>query len=398
MPRIAFFSFPAQGHVNPTLPVVGELVRRGETVAYFATSRFRAAVEDCGATFVAYPGALELPEEDPGPFDRIITTLDALLNMSSAVLDEQLGQVRELRPALIVHDSFSPWGKFVAERLEIPAAVSVPSILVNQEIVTKYGANPESDAGLTREWFERVDSLCSAFAARYRVAKLAPDQWLQVYGDLNLVYTSRLFQPRAEMFDSERFRFVGASIGRRSSEPPFPFERLGGERLIYISLGTIYGDRDRFFTKCLEALQDGPWKVVMAVGRKFRAAEPIPSNFIIEAYVPQVEILQRAAVFVTHGGMNSVTEALYFNVPLIAVPQGADQFWIAARTAELGAAIVRERDASPGDLRESVERVLGDPRYSRAAARIGESLRRAGGYPKAAGEIIAFQRARCPEW
>jgi len=397
MPPILFFSFPAHGHVNPTLPVVAELVRRGEQVAYFATARFRKAVEGSGARFFPYPAGLEIPEEEPGPFDRIATTLDALLRMSDAVLEEQLDQVGALDPALIVHDSFSPWGRFVAQRLALPAMVSAPSILVNQEIVSSYGANPDSrasDSGLTREWFERMDSLCSAFAARHRVTRRAPDQWLQVYGDLNLVYTSRLFQPRAEMFDSERFRFVGPSIGRRAEAPAFPFHLLGREPWVYISLGTVYGDRGRFFPMCVEAFRNSPWRIVMAVGRKFQAPAPVPGNFIIEPSVPQIEILEHAAAFVTHGGMNSVNEALYFNVPLVVAPQGADQFWIASRVAELGAGIVLGRGADASDLREAVERVLADRRYSQAAARIGESLRNAGGYRKAADEILAFRGAR----
>ncbi len=394
MQPLVFFSFPAHGHVNPTLPVVRELVRRGEQVVYFATDAFRTAVEACGAQFFAYPGALEIPEEEPGPFDRIAATLEALLRMSGAVLDEQLEHVRSLEPAVILHDSFSPWGKFVAERLGLPAVVSVPSILVNQEIVSRYGANPESDAGLSREWFERVNSLCSAFAQRHGVARLAPDQWLQVYGDLNLVYTSRLFQPRADLFDLDRFRFLGASIGPRPDDPAFPFHMLGRDPLVYISLGTIYGDRARFFAMCVDAFRNSPWKIVIAVGRRSQPSGPVPYNFIVRPYVPQLEILQRATAFVTHGGMNSVSEALYFGVPLVLAPQGADQFWIAGRVAELDAGLVLERDAEPADLRESVQRVLDDQRYSQAATRIGESLRSAGGCAKAADEIIAFRRAR----
>jgi UDP:flavonoid glycosyltransferase YjiC (YdhE family) len=78
-------------------------------------------------------------------------------------------------------------------------------------------------------------------------------------------------------------------------------------------------------------------------------------------------------------------------------PQGADQFWIAGRAAELGAGVVLAGDAGPSDLRESLERVLCEQEYSRAASRIGESLRGAGGYVKAADEIIAFRSARCSD-
>lgn len=392
MPPIVFFSFPAEGHINPTLPVVGKLASQGEEVFYFATARFRAAVEASGVRFVPYPQILEIAQEGPGPFGRITTTLETLLRMSDAVLDDQLEQVRAIGPAVLVHDSFSPWGKFVAERLRLPAVSSVPSILVNREIVASYPAHPESERGLTRDWFRSMDRDCGAFARRHGVTKLAPSEWLQVYEDLNIVYTSRLFQPRAELFDAQRFRFVGASIGPRADAPSFPFHRLGSEPIAYISLGTVYCDRARFFPMCFQAFQNSPWRIVLAVGPAFPLSEPAPENCIVVPYAPQLEILQRAAVFVTHGGMNSVSEALYSNVPLVLAPQSADQFWISGRVAELGAGVLLADD----DIRESVERVLEDRRYSVRAAAIGESLRAAGGSEKAASEIIDFRRARRP--
>jgi MGT family glycosyltransferase len=104
--------------------------------------------------------------------------------------------------------------------------------------------------------------------------------------------------------------------------------------------------------------------------------------------VPQIEILRRCAAFVTHGGMNSVQEALYHGVPLVMAPQAADQFWISARASELGAALVLDPlRMEAGALRGSVAKILGATRYTAAAARIGGSLRAAGGHRRAAGKI-----------
>lgn len=90
--------------------------------------------------------------------------------------------------------------------------------------------------------------------------------------------------------------------------------------------------------------------------------------------------------------MNSVQEALYHGVPMVMVPQAADQFWIAARTAELGAGVVLEPEMRPGAIRASVEQLLTSAGYAAAAARIGASLRAAGGPAKAAAEIQRFLR------
>jgi len=182
---------------------------------------------------------------------------------------------------------------------------------------------------------------------------------------------------------------VGPCCQFRPDAPPFPFERLDGRPLVLISLGTVYGDRPDFLRNCLEELADAPWQVVLSTGRGFPAGDA-PRNFIVRRFVPQVEILRRAAAFVTHGGMNSVQEALYHGVPLVMAPQAADQFWISARAAELGAAVVLDEPRrKAGAIRASVAEVLSDARYASAAARIAASLRAAGGPAQAADEIQA---------
>src|ERR1035438_4116886 len=114
-----------------------------------------------------------------------------------------------------------------------------------------------------------------------------------------------------------------------------------------------------------------PWQVVLSTGGNSLAGDlwPAPGNFIVRSFVPQIEILRRSAAFVTHGGMNSVQEALYYGVPLVMAPQAADQFWISARAAQLGAAVVLDPSRmKAGDIRASVAKVLSGERYTSAAA------------------------------
>ena len=395
--RIVYFSLPACGHVNPTLPVVAELVRRGVEVHYFATEQFQWAVEAAGAVFVPYTVEFRMPARGQGPFRFADTTVETLLEMSEAVLRAHLLQVRAMAPTIVMHDSFSPWGGLVARCLRLPTVASVPSIAVNQEIATRYGPGPDAappEPGLTPEWLVRVKARCAAFSERYGLPPpRSPAELLQTYGDLNVVYTSRWFQPLEGSFPSDRFKFVGACLQARPDAAPFPFERLDGRPLVYVSMGSVYEDLAHVFRTCLEALAEGHWQVVMATGWNFPEGwpAPVPDNFLVQPFVPQLEILRRAAVFVTHAGMNGTHEALYNGVPLVALPQGSDQFWIAHRAAELGVGLVLEGGAVTARcLRESVERILDDPAYAAAAARVGESLRVAGGPARAAGEIAAF--------
>jgi MGT family glycosyltransferase len=214
------------------------------------------------------------------------------------------------------------------------------------------------------------------------------------------VYTSWLFQPLAEDFDGKRFQFVGPSIEFRADAPPFPFHRLDGRPLVLVSMGTVYGNHPQFFRMCIEALANTRCQAVLSIGGNFAGRDlgPVPENSIVRTFVPQLEILRRCAAFVTHGGMNSIQEALYFGVPLVIAPQAADQFWISARAEELGAAVVLDPPRTDaGAIRDSVERILSGGDYAAAAARIGVSLRAAGGHVRAADEVQSFIRRTAPK-
>ncbi len=401
MSRVTYLSFPVSGHINPSLSLITELVRRGEHVNYYALERFRPVIEATGATFCAYRFDEAFPEQGPGPFAQFDTTVDVLLTLSHSVLAHHLEAVRSFQPAYIIHDSFAPWGRFLAQVLHLPTVVSVPSIAVNQQIAEgQAGIQQMNDtqAAPLPAWWEHTQQRLAALAGQFGLPRLYnPYELLHAYGDLNFVYTSRLFQPLADSFDTEHFQFVGPCLRTplSSEEPAFPFEALDERPLLYISLGTAYNDRAIFFQTCMEAFADSLWQVVMAIGQTPRTAlETVPDNFIVQASVPQLDLLRRTTLFITHGGMNSVSEALFSDVPLLIVPQWADQFWIAQRAAELGAAqVLPNEQVTSEQLRQSVEHIAAHREYAEAARKIGTSLRMAGGVQKAVDVIEAFKQA-----
>ena len=112
-------------------------------------------------------------------------------------------------------------------------------------------------------------------------------------------------------------------------------------------------------------------------------------------YVPQLQVLQNTDVFITHCGMNSTSEALYYDVPLVMNPMGADQPMVAERVKQLGAGIMLDKsELNPLSLRKSVETILSDQRYAENASKIGESLRNTGGYRQGVEEIFS---SKCPK-
>ncbi len=122
----------------------------------------------------------------------------------------------------------------------------------------------------------------------------------------------------------------------------------------------------------------------MSIGEKAKISDlgEIPDNFIVENNVPQTELLKYTRLFSKYGGMNSTHEALFYGVPLIVIiSQSADQPIIAKQVARIGAGITLEMQNLTADqLRETVDHVLNDSSFQKAAANMSESPRKSGGY------------------
>ncbi|HWS84765.1 MAG TPA: macrolide family glycosyltransferase [Ktedonobacteraceae bacterium] len=396
MSTVVFFNYLAYGHINSTLPLVAELVCRGERVIYYALEEFQATIEDTGAIFRSYgqdfPSHLTNAE-----FDTAMT-VHGLLQTSKWVLDNLLQEVRAINPDYIAYEAFCPWGRYVAQVLQVPTVSIVSGLLMNTRILCSI-PSATLDAVhplVTRyKYTARSQALAHTLSKKYRFKKPHFAEVLSNKGMLNIVYTSKLFQPLANSFDHRHFKFVGPPILPRPKTISFPFEALEKKPLIYISLGTIFNKREAFYRMCFEAFADKDWQIVMAIGHSVsrESLGAVPANFIVRKFVPQLEILQRTTLFITHGGMNSVSEALYYNVPLVVVPQSAaDQPWIAKRIVELGVGkMLPYKKVTVRNLCRVVEEVLSEPTYAQAVARVGESLRAAGGCQTAVDEIQTFK-------
>lgn len=402
MATLVFWGYPGHGHLNPSLPLVAELVQRGEQAHYYSLEEFRPAIERAGATFHSYgeafPLALLLQRKKAGTKAK---TYGLALSIQW-VFERLLPEVKALHPDYVISDAQAPWGSLTAQALNVPAICFQTSLAINFRVIVGYfstflrmlterGENEGKGPGN-----QDAQALLDALSKTYHLKKMRTFDVFTQKGMLNLVCTSQLFQPYVNSFDHERYRFVGPIFQPRPEAPAFPFEQLDEEKpLIYISLGTMIADQAPFFRQCMQAFARSNWQVVMAVGKSVSPEvwSDIPANCLVQPFVPQLEILPRASLFITHGGMNSVNEALSYNVPLVIVPQGADQHVIAKRVEQLGAGKqLFAQDLSAEKIRRVAEEILSQPGYARVARRIGESLRTAGGSRKAVDEIQAWKQ------
>ncbi|MCG8352088.1 MAG: hypothetical protein MI924_30345 [Chloroflexales bacterium] len=396
MAIIIFMNVPGHGHVNPTLPVVQELVRRGRRVIYYNSEEFRPQIERVGAEFRPYPSALPSQAEIAAAVSRNMARISLLLVEAAAQLTPfMLNELQYEQPGIVIYDSICVWGMQAARVLGLPSVSSITTFVTEGAEWTL----PRRD--LAHMLLGAAPLMPRFFRARRRLLrtygkKSLPAVLFPATGNLNIVFTSRQLQPPTS-FINDSFRFVGPAINAATRDGSFPFAQLDRRPVTYISLGTLHSADTAFFRHCFQAFADHSGQFILSAGKNtdINTLLPIPPNFLVYPSVPQLEVLQHADLFITHGGMNSVHEGLYFGVPQVVVPHQMEQLLNALQVRASGAGVVLGDRYPYGrvtadELRGAADHVLSDPRFKQAAQRASESLRQAGGYQRAAAEIVAF--------
>ena len=377
--KIAWFCIPAHGHTNPTLGLVKEMTGAGHEVTYFSYEKFREKIEETGAAFVSCDDHdMDIDTKDGG--NRVGKDLAfsiGLIVEATLGMDDLMSRViSDMKPDLIVADSMAFWGKLAAMKYGIPYVCSTTTFAFN-----RYSAKymDQGMGGLFRTLFAMPK--INKQLKRLRAKGYPVKNFLELISNDNetstIVYTSKEFQPYAETF-SDKYCFIGPSM-RPVKEP---VEKTA-EKTIYISMGTVVSNRE-MYKNCVEALRDTGYQVIVSMGETANEFRDLPANIQVYDSVDQMAVLSIADAFVTHCGMNSASEGLYYNVPLVMAPQTPEQMAVAKRTEELGAGVMLPASGSSAEeIRNAVGKVLNDSAYKTAAAKISDGFKRCGGVKEA---------------
>jgi MGT family glycosyltransferase len=379
--KIAWFCIPAHGHTNPTLGLVKALAEAGHKVYYFSFEMFRAKIENAGATFIPCD-EYDFEMEDKENADRVgkdqAFAVELLVSSTLALDGMVTEKIAVLQPDVIVADSIAYWGKLAAMKHGIPFVSSTTTFAFNRysSRYMKHGAG------------ETLKMLFSMPKVNKQIKRLQEKGYpvkglldiVQNDNDTNtVVYTSKYFQPCSDTF-SDRYHFIGPSIRPITDA----FEKKA-KKTVYISMGTVNQNRE-FYRNCIHALGKTDYQVIISKGTNTDHFDAVPENIELYESVDQMAVLSIADAFITHCGMNSASEGLYFGVPLILFPQTPEQDAVARRAEELGAGF-RLPSISEDDIVKAVTRVIEEKNFKRGAEKVSESFKSSGGIKEAVSFI-----------
>ena len=312
--KILCINLPYHGHVIPTIGLVQALIKAGHRVTYLMPYDWESKLQDSGADFLGYENSPKLDKQ----------IRNAFLKAEEVIADFEL----------LIYEQFFFVGKHLAEKHGKKCVRIFTAPATNKQLMRQF-ISSGGPMGIFR--FPFIGTLWTQDCVKGLGIKLKCRNWLdEIVGnppDCNLVYTLRSFQPFSEDFLEETFHFIGPSVYDRKEED---FPALT-KPVIYISIGTILKGGENFFRACLEAFEKEKVTVVLSVGNfDISRLKHIPENFVIRNRVPQIAVLKQADLFITHGGMNSVSEAMVHGVPMVVIPFVSDQPVNARQVEKMG--------------------------------------------------------------
>jgi MGT family glycosyltransferase len=422
MKKIVLFASTGLGHIKPMLLVADALVRRDVKVYFFAPSIYRDRVEELGAefknallfearffqrifmAFISYSNAVK-----KNGLEGIQNYINSLLNIFSHYSTNLYDEVKNLEPSCIVYDHILYFGKQLAYMLNIPCVA----------INTCYYYNPSWLESQTSYALKKNFLLTSTDVERAEISRAKIYEISEKCGnkknlcpfdiffysccmwgksDADIVFYPKSFQLFQEGLDGS-VHFCNSYTQDENEEDVQRFLKdfslKEDDEIIYVSLGTSMVYKSDFFEKIANIFASTDYKVIMSVGNNVdcNQFQSFPENIRVEKFIDQLAALKFSSLYITHGGLAGVREALYFNVPMVVLPIGGDQFNIADAVAFYGnGESLNIETAAEKDIEEVAYRVLNNSIYMEKANELMHEIRNGTGEDSASEIILRIMK------
>jgi MGT family glycosyltransferase len=412
MSHFGFLSFPAAGHLYPLTALGRRLQQRGHQVTFFQVSDAEPFIRAAGLGFWQIgaedhpPGTLRQLIEPLGRLKGIAGirfTVERVCRDARMVLRDAPAAVRAAGVDALVVDQAEYAGGSVAEHLGLPFVTAIATLPLNlDDSVPFAGSHARHGTGLLARLRNRLGNAFIEFLLaplEHAVNEHRRDWRLPAVRAMN-----DFFSPRAQVaqvpaafdFPGRRlpphFHYTGPFTDGAGRAPvDFPWSRLEpGRPLAFASMGTLQNGLHWVFRTIAAACAGLGVQLVLSLGGGLdpEALGTLPGDPVVVPYAPQLELIRRATLTISHGGLNSVLESLAQGVPLVVLPVTNDQPGVGARVEWSGAGkAIPVGRVSVRRLRAAIREVLGNPRYL-ACARDLQSCIAAGNGLERAAELV----------
>jgi UDP:flavonoid glycosyltransferase YjiC (YdhE family) len=372
--RVLITSISGYGHLQPLLPLAKALAEARHEVAIAIGPELRPRAEAAGfAAFdagIAIGAAFErLAERFPDqhynrlePAEILGWYLPHLFGeiITPAMLGDLEALVQDWRPDVVLHETWEFAGPLAAASAGIPSICQTLGLRIDDRI---------------------LDSVAAAVAPLWEQRGLKPDPTAGLYRSLCLDTTPPSFQH----YESAQSRDVTHSL-RPIAEPPVPGELLPqwiehrrNVPLVYMTLGTNNSTNSdvSMFRSVIDGLDDLNVEVLITIGFNSDPASigPLASNAHVENYVPQSLLLSHCSAVICHGGPGTILNSLSQGLPLLILPQGADQYVMGDCVLGAGVGLrLVPADVNPSSVRTSVLALLEESSYRVGAHRLQREI------------------------
>jgi zeaxanthin glucosyltransferase len=411
MTHFGIISLAATGHLNTMFPLGHELQKRGHCVTVFSNPSVEPKAHLAGFNFRAI-GNIEMSAEkeaehyaQQGKLSGLAAlrhTLDGLKHRAYISLRDTPKAIKEAGVEALLVDMSAFEGGTIAEFLNLPF-ITVCSALpfYQEEFVPPISTTWTYKHSCLARFRNRIaHSIFNIFGQPIRdVVSEYRKQWnLPAYSsDRDFFSKLAIISQHPQEFEFPRhelpsyFHFTGPfhdSTGREDID--FPFDKLNGKPLIYASMGTLQNRLEYVFHIIASACVELDAQLVISLGGSLEPEtfSSLPGEPLVVKYAPQLELIKKASLVITHAGMNTTLESLSYGVPMVGIPITADQPGVAARIAWSGVGeFVPLSRLSVLKLKETVKQVWKEESYRKNAVRLQNAISSAGGVRRAADII-----------
>ena len=366
--NIVFIIGVFEGHISGIVEIVRDLVSLGHKITCYVVDTFAERFKKTGASLKIY----SIDKSDihiPPGYPPIAFCLFYMKKAYAGILSEAIKD-EEKKDFLVVDRFF--------DGRELNKIFKAETVIITYTcILTSYKSEYHKKyAKIRTEFFEPINKRFNLKIRDYLDLPFLAD------AKYKLVLSSKLFNFEHKSLADDSFFYIGPSMENRAIDTQFDFKKDEKKKLIYISLGTVFNLNMEFYKKCIKAFGDlKEYQVLMSIGKTQNVKDlgDLPDNFHVYNYVPQVQVLEYTDIFISHGGTNSVYEALFKNLLLIIIPQAGDQFGVADCVENHGAGLVlRGNNITPEILVNSVKQIMENKeKYLKGVKKIVESFNEA---------------------